>query len=425
MRLQKRLFESTVSSSRLQERVLGVVGEGKVDKENYIIRDVKLLGRQSVNGEHGRVYEQSAIEAAKKHYEGARVRIDHRSPDAPMDRPFLDECGFVEGIYEAADGLYAKKFVLYKSHPLATLIIERAEKRPDKFGFSHEADGVLEIGDDGVERVVDLLDVESIDLVSRPATNQSLWESDRRTREVSKMKITILESFRRAPLKYRKGLLEMAGEMSDETAMMEVEVPADASPEEILLESIPAAIQAIIADGNLDDSAKLAAIVELLSQSEPAPVTEEEGSETEEPVMEEENPVEEPVQEQEPATLDTAPAETKVMQEAIQRAVKAAVAPLQKEVASLKEGVAASDRTQRAVQVRSEVEAIAVSHGVTLTESQLSRACSMKASDRKEYIGELAQLRESHNPIRSSGRVTESVGSIDSYDDYVAALSRN
>jgi hypothetical protein len=143
-----------------------------VDRENGIIRGVKVLGLISDNG---RQYLPSAVKAAQKMYEGVKVNIDHPA-HADDSRSATDRFGklinihFVEG-----EGLYGDLEFL-TTHPMAARICEAAERMPDAFGLSHNAQGE---GDekDGIFVVSKIVEVRHVDVVADPATTKSLSES--------------------------------------------------------------------------------------------------------------------------------------------------------------------------------------------------------------------------------------------------------
>lgn len=174
--MQMRLFESaTVTaddrSTRLVEYARAGITAEKVDRERGVIRDVKLLGRSSTNN---REYTPEARRKAVTLYEGCRVRIDHKPEQT--ERSLLDGIGILKGIYEQGESVFAKEFVLIKSHPLFEFVMERAEKFPNTFGFSHDSHGVVQ-WNAGQAKVIDLVSVDSVDLVEKPATNTGLFES--------------------------------------------------------------------------------------------------------------------------------------------------------------------------------------------------------------------------------------------------------
>jgi hypothetical protein len=163
---------STISDSvDLLEYVASTPQE--IDRDAGLIRGVKVLGFESSNG---RRYTRVAVSRAKSMYEGVRVNIDHPCADDPdQQRNISDRFGRLENVRETEDGLYADLRYL-REHPLAPMVLEAAESMPDTFGLSHNAEG--RVTRDGERTLVEeIVHVRSVDLVSNPATNHSLFES--------------------------------------------------------------------------------------------------------------------------------------------------------------------------------------------------------------------------------------------------------
>jgi hypothetical protein len=149
----------------------------EVDREAGIIKNVKILGYESKNG---RRYTAEAMQRAKPLYEGVHVNIDHphvlgkEKPDAP--RSSYDRFGRLVNVrYLEGKGLVGDLEYL-KSHPMADRVCEAAERMPDMFGLSHNAEGEGDT-EDGVFVVHHIVDVRHVDLVPDAATNKSLSES--------------------------------------------------------------------------------------------------------------------------------------------------------------------------------------------------------------------------------------------------------
>ncbi|MCC6419940.1 MAG: hypothetical protein IT429_17025 [Gemmataceae bacterium] len=156
-----------------------VASAGRVDRARGIIRGVKILGLESANGidddpdVERRVYSRRALEEAIPLYEGAKVNVNH--PDDPSERRDAEDgFGVLQGVHLADDGLYADLHFL-KSHPLARRVCEAAERMPNSYGLSHNADARgSRKGDAWV--VEEIVKVRSVDLVRDPATTRGLFE---------------------------------------------------------------------------------------------------------------------------------------------------------------------------------------------------------------------------------------------------------
>lgn len=145
----------------------------RIDRAAGIIRGVKILGKESKNG---RTYSPQAMREAASLYEGIRVNMNHPSKEAiKSSRGIQDWIGTLENVTVRDTGVYGD-LVMLKSHPYTPAIMESAERYPTKFGLSHNADcsGYNTGGKSIIESVEK---VRSVDLVTNPATNSSLFES--------------------------------------------------------------------------------------------------------------------------------------------------------------------------------------------------------------------------------------------------------
>lgn len=144
-----------------------------VDRENHVIKGVKVIGLHS---QWGYDYTPQALREAIGLYEGIRVNIDHHRPKSREDvRKFGDRFGRLKNIREAADGLYGDLQYL-ESHPLSAMAIEAAETMPDTIGLSHDADGTMSKVN-GRATVTKIKRVRSVDLCYSTATGKGLFES--------------------------------------------------------------------------------------------------------------------------------------------------------------------------------------------------------------------------------------------------------
>jgi len=166
----------------IHESVLS--GRGiRVNREAGTIANVKILGLVS---ENGRQYLPAAIQAAKKLYEGVHVNIDHPKDSPDQQRSAYDRFGKLTAIrWVEGEGLYGD-LVYLKTHPMAERICEAAERMPDAFGMSHNAQGEGEENKDGIFVVSKIVEVRHVDLVADPATTQSLSESKTNKTKIEK-----------------------------------------------------------------------------------------------------------------------------------------------------------------------------------------------------------------------------------------------
>ncbi len=164
---------ATLTRSRtvqLLERTTSTVG--KIDRVNGVIFNVQVLGRVSQNG---REYSNPAMSEACKLYEGIEVNIDHpnalRSANA---RPVGETWGILRNCRVVGDSVRGDLHYLTQ-HRETPVILERIEKGVS-LGLSHNAAGKTTRR--GNKTIVESISrVHSVDLVTRPATNKNLFES--------------------------------------------------------------------------------------------------------------------------------------------------------------------------------------------------------------------------------------------------------
>jgi hypothetical protein len=250
----------------------------RVDEVNGVIFRVKVLGRFSANS-HGMAGATNGTDygpcmaKARSLYEGQRVKADHpERGKAAHPRSVTDTLGVlknvvVEGDERGEPAVWADLHCL-TTHPLAPRVIEDAKKGMGAFGLSHNASSLPsgERLDRANRRLVieELAVVRSVDLVDRPATNRTLWESQ----SVKTTLRELIEDLKLTPrrAKRRKALLEDAGMGAPLDAPMDAP-PADADPAEGISAAFKAAIMSVI-DGamsrNEDPKAALKKVKKLL-----------------------------------------------------------------------------------------------------------------------------------------------------------------
>lgn len=226
-----------------------------IDRDAGVIGGVRILGAESKNG---RRYSQRAMQAAARMYEGVAVNVDH-SPDA-KDRSVSEAFGWLSNVRES-DGAVFGDLNYLKTHPQAPVLLEVAERNPNRLGLSHHAEGTVRM-DGGVTIVETIERVHSVDLVQTPATNTGLFES--------RGHMTIREAFAKHP-KLAK-ILEGEGmggygdkmlpEMDDASGMAEVEL----SGLEVMV------LDALRGEGDIEAKlAKVAEIMKAFQATEPTP----------------------------------------------------------------------------------------------------------------------------------------------------------
>ena len=227
----------------------------RVDRANGIIFGVHVCGRESVNG---RRYESQAMADGRQLCEGAAVNIDHNY--AETDRSFRDAFGVLRNLAENAAGKNVGDLHFLKSHPLAEMVCEAAERFPQTFGLSHTANGDVRLVD-GVEVVERITAIESVDIVRRPATNKGLFES----MSATKKQITIRESLAKFPNDSRAAAACRLREM-DEYGAATVAEPASA--DDAVTSAQKSLVDAVLSDPNLSAGEKAAKIKTILTAME-------------------------------------------------------------------------------------------------------------------------------------------------------------
>lgn len=141
------------------------------DVDGDVIRAVKVIGLKSKNGWN---YSPAVLREAMPLYEASPVFIEH--PDAREKkaghRQLGDHFGSLQNVRGNGQGLFAD-LQIKPSHPLAIAVIEAAPTA--RFGLSHNA--VVEM-DEKKTNVLKIIEVNSVDLVNKPATTTTLFEED-------------------------------------------------------------------------------------------------------------------------------------------------------------------------------------------------------------------------------------------------------
>lgn len=144
----------------------------RVDRQQGVIRGVKILGLESRNG---RTYLPEALSGAAPLYEEAKVNVNHPKGDPLAPRDYQDRLGVIRSVTVQPDGLFAD-FHFNPKHALAEQLIWDAEHAPENVGFSHNVHARTARQGDRVV-VEAILKVQSVDLVADPATTRGLFES--------------------------------------------------------------------------------------------------------------------------------------------------------------------------------------------------------------------------------------------------------
>lgn len=142
--------------------------------EDKAIRNVTIIGITSKNN---RIYPREVLEKAAAKFEGAQVFIDHRDPDSTMPNSIRNLAGTVSGIYFDANKNALMARELKPCGPAAGILQDCANTAPKHCGLSVDVEGEGEKAANGWLRVTNIENVNSVDLVSRPASTRNLFES--------------------------------------------------------------------------------------------------------------------------------------------------------------------------------------------------------------------------------------------------------
>lgn len=161
----------------LHERV-EVVSRKSVDRDKGLVEGMKLCGRKSKNG---RWYTDKALEQLAAMYPKRQFNFDHA--DRPGGHRRFDDLGGMVLESRAVltggvdvEGVYGNTGV-ETSTERGRKFLEFADRFPETLGCSHdiEADVVLNKAK-GIYEVVNIIGVNSVDAVDKPATNKGVFE---------------------------------------------------------------------------------------------------------------------------------------------------------------------------------------------------------------------------------------------------------
>ncbi len=164
--MAKTRFTETYTGTTLRKLAEGVE---RVDREAGVLRGVKLLGYESKNDEGRRRY----VKPQASLYENRPVNVNHPGWE---DVKVQDRWGVIMPGTVAVedDGVFGD--IEFNPHkPSTEEILWWAEKHPDQLGMSHVAFGESEVINDMIWLTV--TEVESVDLVARPATTEGFFEA--------------------------------------------------------------------------------------------------------------------------------------------------------------------------------------------------------------------------------------------------------
>lgn len=251
-----------------------------IEADNAVIRNVRVLGTVS---KRGRVYEMTALQDAARLYEGINVCIDHPPEDeAGRPRDPDDVVGVLENCRVEQDGVYAD-LRLIKTDPRTPKLLEMAEAFKRSIGLSHNAvPGETFWGDDEKLHIVHIVEASSVDIVTKPATNDGLFESEGTNMAKPKLQTKTVREILEGEFGHRtiKRILEADGDalaampMDERVEVQEMDpaqpdaAPTDLSADAQMKAAIRAAIMAAVDDETLDTAATISKIKEILKAQE-------------------------------------------------------------------------------------------------------------------------------------------------------------
>lgn len=164
------LHEQTVETGAFSE---AEVGDG-------VLNGVVILGKHSQNG---RIYPTSTMKEAREKYRGVGFFTDHPK------KSDLKERGGVRSVHDIAGKVRNPRVVgdqlkgdveLLDAEPQKSFVTALAAQLPEKVGMSHRAQGRVRVKEDGTQVVESISAVDSVDLVTEPASTSGLFESIQR-----------------------------------------------------------------------------------------------------------------------------------------------------------------------------------------------------------------------------------------------------
>src|SRR5262245_39300277 len=155
-------------------RECGACG-GDLDEGGPVVKGVRVQGLVSRNN---RRYLSEALKNAIPLYEGAWSYLNHpRKGQEDQPRRAEDKFGRFRNVRMAEDGLRGD-YHFNPEHPFAGTFRHWLKTDPEAVGFSPNQTGKVREDGDGGMLVEEIVEVDSIDLVSRPATTRGLYEQE-------------------------------------------------------------------------------------------------------------------------------------------------------------------------------------------------------------------------------------------------------
>jgi len=160
----------------------GDITEAKLDTENYMISDVCVFGtRESKNGY---VYSDKAVNTLTRMAHGAKFFFDHPAKEEEKQRDGVRSVKDWAGIFTNPRREQDKVFAdLMVRESCWDLVKDVALMQPSGFGNSINSRVKMFKDEKGLESILDIETLKSIDLVASAATTNTLFESYREPSE--------------------------------------------------------------------------------------------------------------------------------------------------------------------------------------------------------------------------------------------------
>lgn len=233
MAIITRLEEQTVVNA------LEDSGANTIDEINGIIRNVLVCGFDSANKRH---YPEATLRRDFAKYENAKVNFDHCAGPRAWD----DGGGWISNVKPGRDGRPRGDLNIYLTDRRAPKVFEAARRNPKGFGLSHVAMCETRY-EGGIEIVESIQSIESVDIVSDPATVDGLFES--KGKPVAFTNKMLAEWVAKNPKSTVKQMtwIKRLNEMDDSYAGASMAAPADGvEPDEAIKAGVKAAINGLV-----------------------------------------------------------------------------------------------------------------------------------------------------------------------------------
>src|SRR6185437_7664065 len=198
-----------------------------------VVKGVLLCGQVSQNR---RRYNRKAFEGDRvKRYDGRPVFLNHG--DGRTARRYEDKIATVENSRHREDGMPIGDLAINKGHPYAEVFLDDVQHHPNVCGMSHVADCEAKRASDGWDDILEIVNVESVDVVIGAATTKGVFEQTGRSDSMSKIALRAIIERVRPKLKEQaaqKGARRwlLASEEEDyDGPDMGIEVPEAEPPE--------------------------------------------------------------------------------------------------------------------------------------------------------------------------------------------------